>query len=143
MGMVYAEITLKNVRDEGCARDGHIKEEEVRIATVTALVDTGAATLVINEKVRQELGLEIAGTRRARLADGTVRNCAKTEPVKVQWKNRDMTCQPLLLPNSKHVFLGAVPLEDMDLIVNPVTQELVGAHGEEILSIICQAGALI
>ena len=139
MGMVHAEITLKNVRDELFARDGYIKAEEIRNVTVTALVDTGAATLVINEAVRQMLGLAIDGARRARLADGTLRNYAMTEPVSVHWKNRKMTCQPLVLPNSNNVLLGAVPLEDMDLIVNPSTQELVGAHGEEIISIICQA----
>ena len=139
MGMVYAEITLKNVRDEAYVQGGYIKPEEVRTVTVMSLVDTGAATLVINEAVRQILGLATDGTRQARLADGTLRSYAMTEPVSVHWKNRKMTCQPLLLPSSNNVLLGAVPLEDMDLIINPSTQELVGAHGEEIISIICGA----
>ena len=40
MGMVYAEITLKNALDVGKARDGLIPEQEVRFLTVTAVVDT-------------------------------------------------------------------------------------------------------
>jgi hypothetical protein len=32
--------------------------------------------------------------------------------------------------------LGAIPLEDMDLIVNPVKQELAGAHGDEIVALL-------
>jgi hypothetical protein len=31
------------------------------------------------------------------------------------------------------VRLGAIPLEDMDLVVNPALQELVGAHGDDVV----------
>ena len=134
--MVYAEITLKNVFDARNARNGVINDTEIRQTTVTAMVDTGAGTLVIDEAVRQILGLEIEGTRQARLADGAARNYDITEPVNVQWKNRDSTCRALVLPNSSNVLLGAIPLEDMDLMVNPSKQELVGVHGDEILCMI-------
>jgi hypothetical protein len=30
--------------------------------------------------------------------------------------------------------LGAIPLEDMDLIVDPKRQELIGAHGDEVIT---------
>jgi len=134
--LVYAEITLKNVFDARNARNGVINDTEIRQTTVTAMVDTGAGTLVIDEAVRQILGLEIEGTRQARLADGAARNYDITEPVNVQWKNRDSTCRALVLPNSSNVLLGAIPLEDMDLMVNPSKQELVGVHGDEILCMI-------
>jgi hypothetical protein len=42
-----------------------------------------------------------------------------------------MTCQPWVLPGMKEILLGAIPLEDMDLIVDPVDQKLVGKHGDE------------
>ena len=137
MGMVHAEITLKNAIDVGAAQRGMIKDAEIRQTTVTAMVDTGAGTLVINEKVRQILGLEIQGKRRARLADGVAENYAVTEPVSIHWKNRDSTCKALVLPNADNILLGAIPLEDMDLIVNPAKQELVGAHGDEVVCIVC------
>ena len=136
MGMVHAEITLKNVVDMSDARRGMIKDSEIRQTTVTAMVDTGAGTLVINEKVRQILGLEIQGKRRARLADGVAENYAVTEPVSIHWKDRESACNAYVVPNANNVLLGAIPLEDMDLIVNPKKLELVGAHGDEAMAII-------
>jgi clan AA aspartic protease len=134
MGMVHAEITLKNLIDMSDAERGMIKDSEVRQTTVTAVVDTGAGTLVINEAIRQKLGLKIKGTRRATLADGAAHEYEVTEPVSVHWKNRDSPCNAYVLPNANKVLLGAIPLEAMDLIVNPAKQELVGAHGDEIMT---------
>jgi hypothetical protein len=47
-----------------------------------------------------------------------------------------MTCEPWVLPGTDEVLLGAIPLEDMDLIVDPKNQKLVGAHGDEPLALI-------
>jgi len=134
MGIVRAEITLKNAIDMGNARRGMIKDSEVRQTTVMAVVDTGAITLVINEAIRQKLGLEITGKHRATLADGVAHDYDVTEPISVHWKNRDSPCRAYVLPNSNNVLLGAIPMEDMDLMVNPVKQELVGVHGDEIVT---------
>ena len=136
MGIVHAEITLKNLLEESLAEHGKIKDSEVRQTTVMAVVDTGAITLVINEEIRQKLGLKIRGHRRATLADGAAHDYEVTEPVSVHWKNRDSPCKAYVVPNSNNVLLGAIPMEDMDLIVNPAKQELVGAHGDEIVSVL-------
>jgi hypothetical protein len=32
--------------------------------------------------------------------------------------------------------LGVIPLEDMDLVVDPVKQELAGAHGDEAVGLL-------
>jgi hypothetical protein len=39
----------------------------------------------------------------------------------------------VVIPESEEVLLGAIPLEDMDLRVNPVKQALEGIHGDEVL----------
>ena len=36
----------------------------------------------------------------------------------------------MIIPGAKKVLFGAIPMEAMDLMVNPVTQEVVGAHGD-------------
>jgi clan AA aspartic protease len=136
VGTVYAEITLKNAGDVIKARDGIIPAKEVRRALVRALVDTGAGTLVINEAVRRQLGLEIRGPRSAELADGAKRAYQVTEPVEIQWKDRDTTCRALVLPGAGDVLLGAIPLEDMDLIIDPGRRELAGAHGDEVVCLV-------
>ena len=130
MGMTRAEITLKNVRDENYAQCGHIKEEEIRTATVTAVVDTGAMSLVITEELREKLGLAVKREKVAKTANGQRVNCQVTESVEILWKNREMTMPALVVPGAEDVLLGAIALEGMDLMVNPVTQELVGIHGD-------------
>ena len=132
MGMVRAEITIKNYNDCSLHAQGIVKEEDVRSITVTALVDTRAASLVINEEQRQALGLGIMEERNARVADGRCVFCQVTEGVEVHWKNRWMMCPAMVIPNADTVLLGAIPLEGMDLVISPARQELVGAHGDEV-----------
>ena len=131
MGTVYEKIILKNAGDVTNARRGYIKEPEVREITVRAVVDTGAMSLVINEDVRQKLGLSIESTGEATLANDQKVVCQITEPVAIHWKNRLTSCQALVIPGNREVLLGAIPLEGMDLMVNPVGRELVCAHGDE------------
>jgi len=136
MGLVHAEITLKNAGDVAFARCGFINEPEIRQTTVQAMVDTGAGTLVINDTVFNLLGLTVTGKRRAELADGAMQEYQVTEPVDILWKDRATSCRALVLPGSSDVLLGAIPLEDMDLIVDPARQALTGAYGDEVLCMI-------
>ncbi|GHV94649.1 hypothetical protein AGMMS50293_09690 [Spirochaetia bacterium] len=131
MGRVVAEITLTNVKDDVRVQDG--VRSAVRQVTVNAVVDTGAGTLVITEDLRQQLGLEIEGKRRTHFANGEKTECGVTEGVNIRWKDRDCICRAVVIPGAQFVLLGAIPLEDMDLIVNPAKQELVGAHGDEVV----------
>ena len=130
MGTVFAEITLKNAFDEGKFREGLISEQEVRSVTVTALVDTGAMSMVITEELRQKLGLIIIKEKIVQIANGQRVSCGVTEAVEIHWKNRSSTLSAVVIPGAEIVLLGAIPLEDMDLIVEPVNRELVGAHGD-------------
>ena len=140
MGMVHAEITLRNAADCVKAKEGLICEKEVRSMTVTAVVDTGAGSLVINEEQRQKLGLGIGEERKAKLADGRQVPCRLTEAVEVYWKDRHWPCAAIVVPGAKSVLLGAIPLEGMDLMVNPKTQELVGVHGDSMEHMLLKAG---
>ena len=132
MSLVQTEITLKNANDLMAVRSGYIKEHEVRQITVPALVDTGAWTLVINESTREKLGLDLLGTESGTLADGTKDEYNLAGPLEVRWKNRRTTCESLVLPEAEDILLGAIPLEAMDLTINP-RRELVGAHGDQIM----------
>ena len=132
MSLVQTEITLKNAKDKMKADEGLIQEHEVRQITVPALVDTGAWALVINEATREKLGLELLGTESGTLADGTRDEYNLAGPLEVRWKNRRTTCEALVLPEADNILLGAIPLEAMDLTINP-RRELVGAHGDQIM----------
>jgi len=132
MGIVHTEITLKNLYDNRDAQKGNIKPEDVRTETVTAVADTGSMYLVITEELRQKLGLEIKEERTAHIANGQQVNCQITDSVEVHWKDRETAVPAMVIPGAKKILFGALPMEAMDLIVNPVTQEVVGAHGDRV-----------
>jgi len=132
MSVVYTEITLKNEIDAAFAEKGYIKEDEIRQMTTQAIVDTGAWTLVINEETREKLGLRDKGYGKATLADGQKEEYPMAGPLEIWWKNRRFTCDALVIPDAPDVLLGAIPLEGMDLTINPL-RELVGVHGDIVM----------
>ena len=139
MGTVYATITLKNQFDMDMVKLGYKTEEAIRQTTVKAVVDTGAKALVIGDELCQLLGLEITGEKSATVANGAAVILKIAGPVELQCKNRTMMIQPYVLSGCKETLLGVIPLEYMDLIVDPVKEELVGAHGDEALEMLYSA----
>jgi hypothetical protein len=56
--------------------------------------------------------------------------CKVTEPVEIHWKERETAS------GTGDVLLGAIPLEDMDLMMNPAKRELIGAHGDKVVYLV-------
>ena len=133
MGVTRTAITLKNAIDVYKAQEGSIKEQEIRQTSINALVDTGAWTMVINEAIRNELGLGVTRTDTGTLADGTQSEYVIVGPLVVTWKDRSAICEALVLPDAEEALLGAIPLEAMDLTINPRKEEITGAHGDQIV----------
>ena len=131
MGIVNTEITLKNLNDDVIAKNGYIKPEEVRTATITAVADTGSLHLVITEDIQKKLGLGFKDEKTANIANGQSVKCYLTDAVEIQWKNRRTVLPAVVIPGSEKVLFGAIPMEAMDLMVNPVNQEVVGVHGDK------------
>jgi hypothetical protein len=136
MGQVFTDITLRNSGDVTLAEHGYKQEEEIRQITLSILVDTGAGTLVITEAMQQELGLKARKVKAVRMANDASVNVRETDPVEVHWKNRSMVCRPWVIPGEKKALLGLIPLEDMDLMADPNSQTVVGAHGDEQIGIL-------
>jgi len=130
MGNVFAEITVKNAEDVAFLNAGQITENNVRTVILNAIVDTGATTLIINEEIFKQLGLSVVEPRTINVAGGGKVPCKVTSPVNIHWKNRFATVNAVVMPQNKPL-LGVIPLEFMDLMVDPVHQELVGVHGDE------------
>jgi len=130
--VVDTDITLKNGTDVDKAQEGRIKADEVRQMTVKAIVDTGAWTIVINEETRKKLGLLDKGYGEATLADGQQGEYPMAGPIEIWWEKRNFTCNALVLPDATDILLGAIPLEGMDLTINP-KRGLVGVHGDIVM----------
>ena len=131
MGEVREQITLMNGGDVISAGRGYLPEQEVRQMTAEVLVDTGSMRLVMDDETCKRLGLGIVKESMATLAGGVRQACKLTEPVMVRWKDRFSSLSAVVLPGKEEILLGVLPLEEMDLIVDPVHQRLTGAHGEE------------
>jgi len=125
MGLVYAQIELINGEDIALARRYVIGEDEIKRMTVTALVDTGSYMLCINESIQEQLQFPFLEKRKAQLADGQIVECNVIGPVELRFKNRQTTCRAMVLPGDSEVLLGAIPLEDMDVLIHPLRQELI------------------
>jgi clan AA aspartic protease len=111
MGLIRTDITLRNPRDRSLAP-----------LTVNALVDTGALHLCIPEHLAIQLKLERLEEREVTTADGIKRLCAYVGPIEVHFGNRGCFTGALVLGDE--ILLGAVPMEDMDLVVSPATRSV-------------------
>lgn len=125
MGLVYAEIELINGDDLAMVRRKIIGEDEIKSMRVTALVDTGSLNLAINENIQEQLQLPVVDKRKAQMADGSIIECDVVAPVELKFKNRSTTCRAMVLPGDSEPLLGAIPLEDMDVLIHPQRQELI------------------
>jgi len=130
MGTFYEAITLENGIDRALANRGSIPESQVRAVDVAAMPDTGAWTLIINEEVRQQLGLKKIRPITSSMADGATGVFDLTEAVEIRWKDRRTSQEAVVVPTANDILLGAIPLEALDLSVDPVNKRLVGIHGE-------------
>lgn len=124
MGYVHAEIELTNEGDVEQHYRGLLPENEIRRVTTTALVDTGAWDLVINEEVQQRLNLRVVGKQRVKLANETLLEVDVVGPVAIRFEDRRIIMTAVVLPGTSEVLLGAYPLEGLDAFVDPKQQKL-------------------
>jgi clan AA aspartic protease len=125
MGQVYADVKLINSDDLAMARRNMIGEEEVKSMHVRILVDTGASMLTINENMQEYLKLPVVGTRRSQLANGDICEYKVAGPVELHFRDRSTCCRVLVLPGDAEPLLGAIPLEELDVIIHTLRQELI------------------
>jgi clan AA aspartic protease len=125
MGLVYADVELINGEDLALSRRGYLEEGQVRRMRVNVLADSGAIMLTINEQIRTQLGLPQVDTRSAQLADGTLLNLPVVGPVELRFANRRTSVDAMVLPGESEPLLGAIPMEDMDVLVDPQRRQLV------------------
>ena len=82
-----------------------------------ALADTGATYLVIPDHVRIQLALDETGRKEITLADGSRKMVPYVGPIETRFKNRVAFVGAIVMGDE--VLLGAIPMEDMDLVVVP------------------------
>ena len=111
MGLSYARLKLTNSR-----------RPELAAVEVDALADTGALHLCIPEHIALQLQLDELEKREITIADGSRRLVPYMGPLIVSFANRQCYSGAMVL--GTEALLGAIPLEDMDLVVLPGTQRV-------------------
>ena len=130
MGLVHVTIRLTNTGDLTLAQRNLMPAHQVRSVQVLACVDTGAVNLCVTQEVADRLGLRVLTEQSARLANDSAVRVKITEPVDIEYGDRSTTVRASVVPGATENLLGAIPLEDMDLMIHPAQQALVPAHPE-------------
>jgi clan AA aspartic protease len=111
MGLVNGKVNLRNPR-----------LPNLDPVDVVALVDSGATHLCIPEHVQIQLQLDEIDSKEVTLADGSKKLVPYVGPVELRFKNRVGFAGALVMGDQ--VLLGAIPMEDMDLVIIPKTRTL-------------------
>jgi clan AA aspartic protease len=106
MGLVSAMLTLRNPR-----------KSDIEPVETESLVDTGSVYLIIPDHIRLQLALGEEGKKEVTLADGSKRMVPYVGPIEARFKNRVAFVGAIVMGDE--VILGAIPMEDMDLVVMP------------------------
>ena len=116
MGRIRASVTLLNPTAPA-----------LKGLEVSALADSGAVHLCIPEHLALQLQLRELERREVVLADGHRRSVPYMGPVEVRFANRRCFTGAMVLGDQvlgDEVLLGAIPMEDMDLVLQPQLQQL-------------------
>lgn len=111
MGATYAELKITNLFNK-------------QSVEVNALVDTGATFMCVTEEEALQLGFDIGEVAQhvVTLADGK-QKVPRIAPIEIVFGNRSYVTEALVLGNEP--LMGVLPLEAMDLMVDPLRQQLV------------------
>jgi clan AA aspartic protease len=111
MGIIYAEIGIENLFQK-------------RRMTTRALVDSGSVFLTVPEHIAVQLGFDTSevGKREVVLADGSRKAVPMIGPLRVHFSDRYCDLSALVLGDE--ALISAVPMEMMDLVLNPAAQTL-------------------
>ena len=106
MGLVNGNLSLRNPR-----------LPDLEPVDVTALVDSGSTHLCIPEHIQLQLQLDPIDNKEVTLADGSKKLVPYVGPIELRFKNRIGFVGALVMGDQ--VLLGAIPMEDMDLVIIP------------------------
>jgi len=125
MGMLYADIELINEDDLALVRRNMLDKDEVKRMRLEMLVESGAYMMAVNETIQEQLDLPFIEKRKVQMANSSVVEYDVVGPVKVKFKNRTAICNAFVLPGDSEPLLGAIPMEEMDVLIHPQRQELI------------------
>ena len=125
LGRFSVEIEVANYGDLIRSEDGNLPADQVRREKIRGVVDSGATRLVLPEAVVTRLGLPLGATVNVRYADGRRARRRAVKGVFVQLLGRDSIFTAISEPKRDTALIGAIVLEDLDLLVDCVAQQVI------------------
>jgi len=91
--------------------------DSIPILEVNCIVEPSQTHLCIPSHIASQLGLKELQKREVKLADGNSSLVPYVGPIKVVFEDRLCFVGAMVL--GEEVLLGAIPMEDMDLVIHP------------------------
>jgi predicted aspartyl protease len=124
MGRFRVDLELANLSDINLAEAGVLDPAKVRRIRLSGVVDSGATRLVLPKSVVSRLGLPSAGKMAVRYADQRRAVRDKVGNVWLKLQGREGIFTALVEPKRKDALIGAIVMEDLDLVIDCTTQTL-------------------
>jgi predicted aspartyl protease len=125
MGRTIVTFELSNYRDMALVDAGYLTPDKIRRVSMQGVVDTGSARLVLPEGVARLLGLPVTGRSTVRYADHRRETRDVVSDAYVRLEGRGGVFNAVVEPARSDALLGAIVLEDLDLLVDSTGQRVV------------------
>ena len=134
MGKVIVQLKLTNYLDLELKRL-KVRKDKPRALETDALVDTGATRLYLKTSVIKALGLKKQGEVQSKTTNG-VRRRAVYSAARLDLMARNGAFEVVEVDDDVPNLLGQIPLEYLDLVVDPKGQKLIPnpEHGDKQMS---------
>jgi predicted aspartyl protease len=134
MGRFSVPFVIANNRDVVQAAPGVPIPAGVKHLVLSGVVDSGAARLVLPQRAVDELQLQGHGETKVRYADGRRETRSVVTNVWLQLLGRDGVFSAVIEPDRSDALIGAIVLEELDLLVDCTTQTLRRREPDSILT---------
>lgn len=135
MGRFSVDVEIVNYKDVLKAEEGLLDPVKIRRKTIQGLVDSGATKMVLPLSVVKELGLSIRDAKvKVRYADGRRSTRSEVGPIQVFLLGREDVFSAIVEPKRESALIGAIVLEDLDLLVDCTNQCLVRRDPDAVVS---------
>ena len=134
MGRVTVEFLVASNKAVLDARAAGVPCAATDIVELTGIVDTGATRLVLPATSVAGLNLIPAGQARVRYADGRSATREMVSNVWLSLQGREGVFSAVIEPDRETALVGAIVLEELDLMVDCATQSLHPRDPDRIVS---------
>jgi predicted aspartyl protease len=134
MGRFSVQFVVANNRDVVRLSPGDRIPGQVKHITLSGTVDSGAARLVLPQRVVDELQLQPDGETTVRYADQRRERRLLVSNVWLELLGRHGVFSAVVEPDRNDALIGAIVLEELDLLVDCTTQSLHPREPDSILT---------